>query len=126
MTEIMGEAQNPRHITTAHFGSRFTDLAIELSRLFDDEDARLEPFSFEHERGCGAGKCSADDYDVIFKIHATDKMDAGARKRNQFRQAMLCHGVEFFWHISSARRSLAPSKYDIYKCAFDFSRWDAG
>ena len=69
MTEIVGQAQNSGHITTAHFGSRFTDFAIELGRFFDDEDARFGPFAFEHERGCGAGKRAADDHDIVFDLH---------------------------------------------------------
>ena len=58
-----------RHVTTAHFGSRFPDFAIELGRFFDDENARFRPFPFEHERGRGAGKRAADDHDIVFEIH---------------------------------------------------------
>ena len=69
MSEIMRQTQNPRHVATAHFSSRFPDLAVELSRFFDDKDPRFRPFSFEHEGRRGAGKGAADDYDVVFEIH---------------------------------------------------------
>jgi hypothetical protein len=34
VTEVIGEAENARHVTTAHFGGRFADLAIERRRFF--------------------------------------------------------------------------------------------
>ena len=72
MTEIMGQAQNPCHVTTAHFGSRFADFAVELDCFFDDENPRLGPFAFEHERGRGTGKGAADDYDIVLEIHRNE------------------------------------------------------
>ena len=50
MAEVMGETQNPGHVTTAHFRGRFTDFAIELVRFFDDQDPRLGSFAFKHQR----------------------------------------------------------------------------
>ena len=78
----MGQAQNARHVTTAHLGSRFAYFSIKLSCFFDDEDARFGPFAFQHERGRSAGKCAADDYDVVFEIHRPERMDFTASKRN--------------------------------------------
>ena len=69
MTEIMGQTQNARHVTTAHLGRRFAHLPIELGSFFNDENARFRPFAFEHQCGRGAGKRAADDYDVVFEIH---------------------------------------------------------
>ena len=48
---MLGQAQDPCHVATADFGSRFTDLSIELGVLLDDEDARFRAFALEHERG---------------------------------------------------------------------------
>ncbi len=72
MTEIMGQTQNPRHIATAYFGGRFPDLPVELSCFFDDKHPRVRPFAFEHERSRGAGKGTADDYDIVFEIHRNE------------------------------------------------------
>ena len=69
MTEIMGQTQNARHVTTAHLCGRFAHLAIELGIFFNHENARFGPFALEHERGRSAGKRAADDYDVVFEIH---------------------------------------------------------
>ena len=65
----MGQPQNSCHVTTAHFGSRFPNFAVELGCFFDDQDARFGPFPFEHERGRSARKRAADDYDIVFEIH---------------------------------------------------------
>ena len=65
----MGQTQNPRHVTTANFGGRLANLAVELDGFFNNEDTRLGPFAFEHERSRGAGKRASDDYDVEFEIH---------------------------------------------------------
>src|SRR5438128_712270 len=42
MAEVMGETQNPGHVTTAHFRGRFTDFAIALGR--DTMEASVEAF----------------------------------------------------------------------------------
>lgn len=86
MTEVMGQAQDPCHVTTAHFGGRFPDLAVELACFFDDEHARLGPFAFEHERCRGAGKSAADDYDVAFETHRNNRMDLPVPKGNSIAQ----------------------------------------
>jgi len=66
MTEIMGETQNSRHVTTAYFRGRFADFAIELGCFFDDQDTCFGSFAFEHERRRRAGKCAPDDYYIVF------------------------------------------------------------
>ena len=69
MPEIMRQTQDPRHITTAHLGSRFAHLAIERRRLFDDQDARFRAFALQHEGRCRAGERAPDDHDVVIEIH---------------------------------------------------------
>src|SRR4029434_833723 len=88
VTEVMGQAQDAGHVTTAHFGSRFPDLAVELDCFFDDKDARFRAFPFEHERGSSAGKRAADDYDVIFEIHRSKRIDFSGSKRNWLHLAL--------------------------------------
>ena len=74
MTEIMRQAQNARHIATAHFGGRFAHLAIERSRLFDDQDTRFGMFALQHEGRYRAGKRAPDDHDVVIEIHRPKRM----------------------------------------------------
>ena len=73
VTEIMSETENARHVTTAQLGRRFADFAIELRRLFDDQNARVRPPALEHERGGRAGKRAADNDRVIIMIASQRK-----------------------------------------------------
>jgi len=114
MTEIVGQAQNTRHITTAHFGRRFSNLAIELSGFFDDEHACLGPFAFQDKRRRGAGKRAANDHDVVFEIHRSRRMDFTASKRN-----CLCLALK----LKRSRLSVRPN--DLHKRAFNFSGWNS-
>ena len=70
MAEVMGETQNPRHVTTAHFRGRFTDFAIERSVLLDDQHAGGRVLAFDERRRRCAGKCAADDHDIVNRFHA--------------------------------------------------------
>jgi hypothetical protein len=73
----MGQPQNSCHVTTAHFGSRFSNLAVKLSRFFGDQHTRLRPFSFEHERCRSTGKRAPDDCDIVFEIHRNPENGRG-------------------------------------------------
>src|SRR5262245_32539308 len=74
MTEIMGQTQNPCHVTTAHLGRRFAHLAIECSCLFDNQDTGFVPFALQHERGCRARKRAPDDHDIVIEMHRSKRM----------------------------------------------------
>ena len=74
MPKIMRQAQDPRHVATAHFGGRFAYLAIERSPFFDDQDARFGAFALQHEGRCRAGKRAPDDHDVVIEIHRSKRM----------------------------------------------------
>jgi hypothetical protein len=63
--EVMGQPEDPRHVTTADLGGRFAHLAIELGRLLDDQDSCVRPATFEHDRGRGARKRAADDRYIV-------------------------------------------------------------
>ena len=69
MTEVMGETQNPRHVTAAYFCGRFTNLAIKLRIFFDDQDACLGSFAFQHQCRRRAGKRAANDHDIVIEVH---------------------------------------------------------
>ena len=47
MPEIMTQPEDAGHETTAHFSGRFAHFAIELFRLFDDENARRGMLAFQ-------------------------------------------------------------------------------
>src|SRR5205814_865670 len=68
MTEVMGETQNPRHVTTAYFCGRFANLAIKLRIFFDDQDACLGSFAFQHQCRRRAGKRAANDHDIVIEL----------------------------------------------------------
>src|SRR5438094_8281469 len=93
MAEIMGETQNPGHITTADFCGRFADLAIERGCLFDDKDARFGSFAFEHERRRRAGKRAANDYDIVIEVHRSRNNALPASKGNYIRVGSLIYHV---------------------------------
>ena len=86
MTEVIRQAENPRHVATAQLGRGFADLPIELRRLLDYQDTRSRVLAFQHQRGRRAGKRAADNYDVVVKLHRRARMmDFGGGERNASR-----------------------------------------
>ena len=69
MSKMMGQAENARHIATAHLGGGLADFAVKLRCFFDNEHPRIWPFPFEHKRGRGTGKRAPDDHDIVFEVH---------------------------------------------------------
>ena len=84
MAEVMGETQNPGHVTTAHLGSLFPNLAVERGCFFDNEDTRFGSLPLEDQRRRRAGKRAADDHDIVIEIHRSNRMDAASAKRKKF------------------------------------------
>ena len=82
--EVMGQPEDPRHVTTAHLGGRFAYFAIELGRLLDDQDSGVRPATFEHDSGRGAGKRAADDRYIVIHGEENDARSRGERQLARF------------------------------------------
>ena len=85
MAEIMGQTQNTGHVAAAHLRSRFADFAVELRVFFDDQDARVGSFALQHKRRGRSRKRATDDYDFVFEIHRSERMDFADSKGNPLR-----------------------------------------
>src|ERR1043166_8516519 len=112
MAEIMGQTQNAGHVTTAHLGGRFAHFAVELGVFFDDQDSRFRSLPLQNKRGCRAGKCATNDYDIVFEIHCLKTMDFAGSKRNPLRLA-----------LNAERGTSSIERNDSYQRAFDLSQW---
>ena len=77
MAEVRAQAENSRQVTAADLGRRFAYFAIELGRLFDQEDACGGMLALQDQRGGRAGKSAADNDDIIIKLHRSED-DGGA------------------------------------------------
>jgi len=77
---MMGQAENARHVATAHLSGGLADFAIELRCFFDDEHARIRLATFQHQRGGGTGEGPTDNCHVV--IHGEEN-DARSRWERQ-------------------------------------------
>src|SRR5438132_3574213 len=80
VSEVMSQPENPRHVTTADLGGGLAHLAIELRRLFDNQDTGIRRATFQHQRRGGAGKRAPDDDHIV--IHGEEN-DARSRWERQ-------------------------------------------
>src|SRR5205823_13029671 len=71
VSEVMSQPENPRHVTTADLGGGLAHLAIELRRLFDNQNTGIWRATFQHQRRGGARKRAADDDHIV--IHGEEK-----------------------------------------------------
>src|SRR5947199_3514045 len=101
VSEVVSQPENPRHVTTAHFGGGFAYFSIELGRLLNNQDSGVRRATFEHHGRRGTGKGAADDRHIV--IHGEEN-DAGDRRERQFpadpttksvqRTSVILSGVE--------------------------------
>src|SRR4051812_25077389 len=128
MTEIVGEAQNARHITTAHFRGRFADFSIERGCFFDDEDSCLRSFALQHEGRRCARKRATDDYHIVFELHPHGRKWTSKRvKAISSGEGILLSGPR--WRLIGSQRlplkdSVSLTINDFYERAFDLSGWN--
>src|SRR5262249_4018825 len=98
--EIVRESKYPGQETTAHFRRRFTNFAIELGVLCDDEHARGGMLSLNQHRRGRAGERTADDYYIV-----------------------RIHRPQTGWTLLVANAMVFPQSNDLQEWAFDFSEW---
>ena len=48
MSEVMGQPENSRHVTTADLSGGFANFTVELGRLFHDEDTGVRAAALQH------------------------------------------------------------------------------
>src|SRR5437868_5142048 len=105
MSKMMGQAENARHIATAHLGGGLADFAVKLRCFFDNEHPRIGPATFQNQSGRGARKRATDDCHIV--IHGEDNEERPRWERH-FRPMPDGEEPPRTVHVSCSVRLCSP------------------